>query len=126
MGVYDRQIATALRLIAAKGQAVTWQSIDNGAPADASKPWLPADAVPVEHPVSILFLPDTRSGFEWLAYLQGTEVPQGRMIGLMGAVDFTPSIRDLVVRDGKPIRPLNITPLNPNGETILYTIGFAE
>ena len=61
---------------------------------------------------------------ETIAYLRGTEVPTGSVMGLMGAVNFEPSLKDVVIRDGKELRLENIDVLSPNGKTILYTVVF--
>lgn len=124
MGVYDRQIATAKRLIAAKGQSVIWRQLTDGNPADSDKPWNAGETRKKDHTVSIVFLPDTRSGYEMLRAMGVTEVPKGNMIGLMAQVPFTPALKDIVLRDGVPVAIRTITPLAPNGENILYTVGF--
>ncbi len=124
MGVYDRQIATALRLIKAKGQVVTWRKLDDGAPADSSKPWKPSAATPDDNTVSIVFLPPTKENKQLIRYLKGTEVPTGSLDGLMHAVSFEPAAKDIVIRDGKELVIKSIDPLSPNGEVILYFLEF--
>lgn len=61
---------------------------------------------------------------ETIAYLRGTEVQNGSVMGYMGAVNFEPSLKDVVIRDGKELRLENIDVLSPNGQTILYTVVF--
>jgi len=128
MGVYDRQIATAKRLITKYGQnAVTWKVETNGAPVDALKPWLPTEpATPVTHFVDICFLPVDKEMREFLRYIRGTEVSIGSSIGLMGAVSFTPTIKDTVLRSSVEYRIKWLEPFSPNGEIIFYIIEFEK
>ncbi len=124
MGVYDRQIANAKRQIAAKGQSVTWRVLRDGAPSDPSKPWKPSAGAPDNKTVKIVFLPFTTSNNQLIRYLKGTEVTEGGLTGLMGAVDFEPKAKDVVIRDGKELVVKSIDPLAPNGEVVLYTLEF--
>lgn len=126
MGEYDRAIATAQRLIAKKGMTVTWEQQENGEAPDPSKPWRPAEAEPVEHEVSIVFLPYNRENQQFLSMMTGTEIPQGAEYGLMGAVDFTPNLNDTVVRNGVRLGIEKIDLLAPAGDPVLYTIGFKQ
>lgn len=125
MGEYDRQIATVLRLIEKKGQSVVWNQLNNASPADPSKPWKPGAAGATPHEAFICFVPvrdkETR---KLIQYLKGTDVPIGQLAGLMGQVSFEPSIKDVVVRDGKQLAISSIDWLSPNGQKILCTIEF--
>jgi len=126
MGQFDRQIATALRLIAKYGQSIIWNSIIDGASVDPLKPWKPTDAASTPHPdIKICFVPTNDT--QWrklLAYLKGTEVPTGKLAGLMGQVPFEPTLKDVVDRDGVILRIASLDLLSPNGQKILYTIEF--
>lgn len=124
MGVYDRQIATAKRLIAKFGQSVTWRVVADGTVSDADRPWLETPATPTDYTVAIAFLPLERQFQELLRYIKGAEVATGSIYGLMGAVTFTPSLRDVVLRSAKEYRIRSIDELAPNGEPILYTVEF--
>lgn len=125
MARFDRQIATALRLIAKNGQSVTWNSIVNGAPADPNTPWIPAEPDDIEtHTVDICFLPIDRENMETMRYIFGTEVPGGNSMGLMGAVDFSPFLKDTVLRGSETLRIKKIKKLEPNGQVILHWIIF--
>lgn len=125
MGQFDRQIATALRLIQKNGQKVVWKSIPAETPADPAKPWNGGANVPVQSDVFICFVPvrdrDTRKFF---AYLTGSEIQIGSLAGLMGNVPFEPNLNDVVLRDGKELRMTSIDLLSPNGQKILYTLEF--
>lgn len=122
MGEYDRQVATAKRLIAKKGQDVTWKSLEDGAPSDPSKPWRPSAATSTEHTVKIAFLPVDRRGDETRRYREGTAVPEGSLLGYMAQVDFTPALKDVIVRDGEELTVLNFDLIAPNGTPILYIL----
>lgn len=124
MGTYDRQIATAARLIKAKGQSVTWRQVTDGSPADAGKPWIPGATANTDHTVDMVFLPEDRRDYEFLFAMSGMEVPTGKLTALMPAVGFTPSIKDVVIRDGVKYGIRTIDPLAPNGQVILYTVRF--
>lgn len=127
MARFDAQVKTALRLIEKNGQGVTWRIVRDEAPVDASKPWKPTnDATPVEKNVTICFLTVDRMTFETLSFMDNGEVPQGAVMGYMGAVDFAPSLKDVVIRDGKELRIHYIDELKPNGQTILYKMVFKE
>ena len=125
MARFDRQVQTAKKLIAKNGQLVKWRVIRDAAPVDTAQPWKPTNpATPVEHDVTICFLTVDKDTYETLSYMAGGEVPMGAVMGLMGAVNFELSLKDVVIRDGKELRLVNIEELNPNGQTILYTMVF--
>lgn len=131
MAQYDRQVATALKLIAKFGQqtGVLWNQANN-TPVDG-EPWL-AEAAPVSYPVIIAFLPYTRIGHDFMAYLGKTEVPTGTIVGYMagGGLPFLPALADTVTRvdPGTQSTDLyridDIDRLAPNGQNILWTVYF--
>ena len=128
MGAYDRQIATAKRLIAAKGRACVWSQYENAAAPDPDKPWKPGASVPTPHNVRIVFLPQTGQNSAFLRALTGTDIPIGDDFGLMGmSVDFVPTAKaEIYAADG--VTPLRVVKgfnlLAPDGEPILYTLYF--
>jgi|SRR5688572_25129759 len=126
MGQFDRQIATAVRLIAKYGQAVTWQTVVDGAPVDAGQPWKPTEAADTPNEATICFVPVRDNDWrKLLAYLKGSEVPVGKLAGLMaGNVAFDPKLKDIVIRDGVTLNVTNIDLLSPNGQKILYILEF--
>lgn len=124
MSVFDRQIATATRLIKKYGQSVTWRSLPDGTVTDPDKPWRPVNGGHVDHSPIICFLPDDRENRQFYAYLTGKEVSSGTTLGYMAAVNFEPKLKDIVIRDGVEYQIQNINLLSPNGENILYTIEF--
>lgn len=123
MARFDRQIETAIRLIKKNGQKVIWRQ--TAKPSDTLEPWKQQDAASIDKDAIICFLPVDKETREFLTYIRGTDVPMGSELGLMGAVDFEPSIEDVVLRDGKTYRIKHIDLLSPNGQKILYTIEFA-
>lgn len=123
---YERQIATAKRLIAAKGRSCVWSQMGSGTPADPAKPWKPGEDTPDEYPVNIVFLPQSQ-GMAFLRSLGETDVPIGDDFGLMPAVDFVPTQRaEIYAADGvtllRNVHSFNV--LAPDGEPILYTLYF--
>lgn len=126
MGRFDRQIETAKRLIELNGQKVTWRRIFDD-DINAAEPWKSEDAgAPVEVPnISICFLPINQINNQLIRALTGTdEATTGSVYGLMGAVSFDPSRKDVVIRDGIEYAIKSIDTLSPNGQKILYTIQF--
>jgi len=125
MGVFDRQIATAKRLIAKNGQLVQWHVPQAGA-ANPLTPWKPtAPGTDVSHDVRIVFLPASRVNYELIrALANAPDIVGGKSYGLMAAVDFEPAKTHYVMRNGVQYRIEYIDILSPNGEKILYTIGF--
>jgi len=125
MGQYDRQISSATKLIAKNGQLVKWRIVRDAAPVDTAQPWKPTEqAAPVDHPVTIAFLPLSGDMRKTITRLRGTEVPINSTMGLMAAVDFNPTAKDVVIRDGQEWRIEYIDLLAPNGQKILYTVAF--
>ena len=123
--VYARQTASALKLIKAKGQLVTWRQLTDGSPPDAAKPWIPGAATYVDKTVSIVFVPESRRDMELLRLMKGSDVPMGNLVGYMAATDFTPKIKDIVIRDSVTMGVAAIDTIAPNGEIILYELRFA-
>lgn len=123
MGVFDRQIAQAVRQISQKGQTVTWRQVRDGA-GDVEQPWKPGAAENTDVQVKIVFLPESARNLEFLRLLQGTSVPTGNLTGLMAAQTFIPKVKDIVIRDGVPMGVCSVDPLAPNGEIIMYSLRF--
>lgn len=124
MGQFDRAIATAQRLIKKNGQPVTWRKLTEVA-ANPDEPWNGGTNAVVEHTPFMCFVPAKESATRvFMAYLAGTEVKTGRLAALMGAVDFTPDAKDVVIRDGVELRIESIDKLSPNGQAVLYMVEF--
>lgn len=121
---FDWAIELAKELIDDNGQEVTWRVNREVAPFDPSRPWERDPAAPIEHTVRIVFLPQSRENRELIRAMRGSEVPTGRVMGLMAAGPFEPTLKDTVVRDGKTLAIECIDVLAPNGPPILYTLEF--
>ncbi len=127
---YERQIASAKRAIAAKGQACLWRKpapLDED--ADAWRDVREGD--PTDAPVSIAwFSPrDLGRGTEnFISALAGKmiDVPEGFEIGLMAAVEFEPLPSDTIVKgtdaEGAETSITTIDRLAPDGTPILYFV----
>jgi hypothetical protein len=118
MGVFDRQIAQAARLIAAKGELCQWQS---AAPVITApdKPWIPTTQAPTLYSVRILFTANGNNSLFKL--LSGSSVAAGKKTGLMASVSFLPDPKDVVIRsDGTKLAFESVDALSPNGEVILW------
>lgn len=124
MGVFDRQIETAKRLIDRYGEQCLWQQ--PGEPDPDAKPWHGSDVnPPAPIPVKIAFFPnggDTAMAAV-IAALGDTDINIASEYGLMAAVDFDPATSDtLTDSDGDIVEIVKMTPLRPNGEIILWKI----
>lgn len=122
MGVFDRQIATAKRLIAKYGEDCLWQQPGERNPA--VKPWRGSNDDPPEpHPVKIAFFPNGGELGAVLVALGDTEQVIASEYGLMAAVDFEPATSDVLTdSSGGIVEIVKATPLRPNGEIILWKI----
>lgn len=129
---YERQIATATRLILKYGAMCTWRE---PGPVTGS-PAAPTAGDPSDVAVPIVFLTNTNreslSGL--LSMIADTELPSGGKRGLMPVVPFTPSLSGRICLGPVFKEPaLNLDPKNgidllaPNGvEPILYYLRFVE
>lgn len=124
MARFDRQIATAKRLIKKNGQLVQWRQ--RTSVADPDQPWLGGAPVDTFHDVYIAFVSDEqkddRKSNMYMEAAPSTTI--GRIPGLMGAVDFVPSLEDVVIRDGAELRLVTMDILRPNNQVIMYTLEF--
>lgn len=128
MGVYDRQRASALRIIAAKGETCAWSQTGDSV-EDPDKPWEVPASVPVVYSgIRIAFFPLGANDLEMVKAILKTEVPTGLEMGYMGNVPFEPDLKDLVIRrDGKKMRIVTYGKIDPNGEgAILYQVVVRE
>lgn len=127
MGVYDRQIASAKRQIAAKGRACLWRGNNVAVPSNGLTA---AAAAPVDddNAVSVLFLPDSRQNRAFLQQLAGSDMVIGSDYGLMGQAPFTPQLNDEIYDETgtELLRTVyEARPFAPNGEVILWTLFFS-
>lgn len=126
MGTFDRQIATATRLIAKNGRDCVWRVLNEDAPANTDEPWKHGGNVPGDHSVKIVFLP-SKQGLSFFQQFTSEPLNAGADYGLMAAVDFVPTARARIYNaDGTEfLRGVKaVDPLAPNGDVILYTVQF--
>ena len=116
-------VEMAAQEISANGMAVKWVRVERVPNPD--KPWQAnADREHV-HDVHILFMDSHRYMWEAERSPLRSDTPGGRVLGYMGPVCFTPSVRDRVIRNGVTLTVINADPLAPNGIPILWTVNFA-
>lgn len=113
MSVYTRSIALAKRMIQKYAQVTT--------------PWIVAnedqDADIVTKNVFIVFKA-TNATFAFLRFIAGSNVAIGNVDAIMAVQDFTPTLFDTVVRNGKNLSIKSLDPVQPGGELILWRIEF--
>lgn len=119
---YDRQIASALRQIAAKGQACRWHK--PAAVDPASDSWRDVRTGDPEEPydVSIAWFPPDLQTQRFLANsIDG--IPEGFELGYMGAVEFEVVNGEQIERaTGEFVTVFNVDRIAPDGTPILYTL----
>jgi len=122
MGVYDRAIETALRLIAKYGQVCQWRK-DVTTLVDPDKPWLGGTSEPFIYEPSICFLPagSATSGFELVQFNDG-QVGEFSTVGLMGVHNFEPSVTDVVTRGDQQLVIKKVDALRPAEVPVLYVL----
>jgi len=116
----------AKALIAESGQSVTWRQIVDGDPADALKPWKPGATDETDNTVDIVFFPEDLQGFRVEQRIKGTPIKESYEIGYMAQQTFVPTTKDVMIRDGVEHRVWYIDPIQPDGDDILYVIGFRK
>lgn len=119
MAMYDRQIATAKRLIKKYGvsTAVTYKTIAT----DPDKPWQTVETE-ITETVPVCFLTLDAGSMKTLSMAPGTEVPVGAVLAYMGAVGFKVDLTTTFQYDGKVWSMFWVDKLAPNGRPILYTM----
>ena len=122
MGTYDRQVATALRLIREKGKAVQLKRVT--ANPQAAMPWradAPTEALEAVH---VVVLPFTQKDAETQGYRLDSEVHKKvRKVLLAGAsLSAPPALQDQLVDGAETWDIAYVQELAPNGEQILYTM----
>lgn len=120
MADYSEEIADAKELIAESGQEVIWRKLPHSV---GNQPWRLVSLAAIDYKVNIVFVNRKKENVELLRS-NGDGVQIGSSYGLMGAVDFEPNIKDVVIRDGKEYRITSIDIIQPSGEPILYNIDF--
>lgn len=121
MARFDGAVLLARRLIAKNGQDVTLRGFTAGTPADASKPWKPGVNTKVDKTVKGVFLDYDQK------YVDGTVIQTGDQRVYLPAADtagnaITPEPEGQVLRGTVVWKIINIKPLNPNGQSIMFEL----
>lgn len=123
MTEYSSAIASAKRVIAKKGDACVWRQYTV---ADGNNAWTENEATAtfIDYPVRVVFLPyDSRTTGFTFQHVEG-DVTTFTSYALMGAVAFTPRLRDTIIRsDGTMVKPMGLDMLKPGAEIVLWQIG---
>lgn len=120
MTAYAKQIASAKRSIAAKGELCVWTK---PAPRDpAAKKWRDQrSGLPPENTVRIAWFPPNSVQNKFAQDNGG--VPEGFEVGLMAAVSFEPEVGDPIFRSGgDSVVVWKLDPLKPDGEPIIWEV----
>lgn len=128
MGAYDAAIATAKRLIAAKGRTASMARKIDGTPADPAKPWRPGTPSTESYAsdVPMVFL-DLRTA---QATLFGGKAlaPDVTEVALVAAGDMPerPQLKDLVLDGVRRLVVEDFDVLAPGDADVLYTLHLKE
>lgn len=123
MAVYDRMKDAANRLIEKYGKQTYLRQIRDAAPLNSDQPWIPGGNITsVDRPVTIAFLPDKKenrySQQLGISRMNQTDhMPEGYIVGYMGPVDFTPNLKDLILKDGRYLTIDRLEEVRPNDES---------
>lgn len=127
MGQYDRLRNTATRLITKFGEKVRYINVQDGEPIDG-KDWEVSAPVKTEHILPIVFLPNKSSIEQLFQMMQNGNVQTGNEVAYVPTVNFTPSLKDIIIRsDGVERRLKAISPIQPNGDAVvMYQMDIQE
>ncbi len=120
MAEFDNALTFSLRLITKKGETSTLRRKVDGTPVDAAKPWEPGTPT----------FDDTSVKAVWLNYdvnrVDGQLIQSQDQSVTVAAKDLTvvpdPSTDVIVRADGQRWTIVDVRPLNPNGQTIIYEL----
>lgn len=125
---FERATATALRMIEKYGQGIIFRKIITTDVIDA-KPWDIPSSYTLDYPSAMAFFTmDSSDPYYKTQSWSKTDgvTTTGLVKAYMGAVNFEPSLGDVIVRAGKVYSIVSIDKLAPNVETILYTFILKE
>lgn len=124
MGTYDRQVATAERLIREKGKAVQLVRQTTTTP-DPTKPWEPGESTETLTDAYGVFLNFNQNDMETMSKMAGASEVQAsdRKVLLAAAAAGNPPTTNDKLRDADGDWSIEwVQVLAPNGENILYTL----
>lgn len=118
MARFDNAIALAKRLIKKNGQVVTLRGFSGTPAPDPDKPWKPGPNVPQDQPIEAVFLDYEQK------YIDGELVRMGDQRVFMPADGLTvaPEVEGVILRGAETWKIVNVKPLAPNGQQIMYEI----
>lgn len=125
MTVYSRQLATAKRIIAKKGESVS--ILLSSVAQDQTKPWNTQTTGTTETAKMAFFSVGTQVE-KSLMLAANKPYPVGSLLGYMAYAGYDVDLNSVFTRssDNATLRPINIDILNVNGEKILYTVVFKQ
>jgi len=117
MARFDSAIALAKKLITKNGQAVILRNF-NEIPGAPDKPWKPGGNVPTDQTVQAVFLNYKQD------YIDGTLIQEGDQQVFIPADGLTeaPQLNGQIIRNGEEWKIMNVKPLSPNGQLIMYEL----
>lgn len=121
MAKYDRQVATAKKLIKKYGSIEIFRQIRDV--ADPEKPWEDDGKVTTDTPVYMVFINDSTSLAEvFAAYLAGTTIADGSTVVYIADFGLQPTNKDVLIKDGVEYRIESVETLKPATQTILHAL----
>lgn len=122
MANYNRQIATAKRLIKKYGSPVTFRTIRETASDD--EPWKDSIVVTEDKTVDAVFVEDSTTLQQiFSAYLSGGVVPDGKTTVFLPDFGIQPTNKDVIIKDGIEYRIEKVGTLKPAEQIIMHSLG---
>lgn len=119
--IYDRAIASALRLLKRYGQDCTF--VKPAPHDDTAEPWRDVRAGdPLRTPVKIAWFPPISRTSPMFAFIKQTEVADYTETGLMAFNGFEVEMIDTIERAGIISEIVDFTRLAPAGSPVLFTL----
>lgn len=123
--MYERAIATALRMIDKKGQDGIWVVVETT--KNPNMPWKADEITEAQKPIRIVTLPARRVDQESIFFVPDTEIEAGMVVGLIGKQSFKPTAKDYCIVGNKRFSIKSISTLAPNEEgAILHKVLMRE
>ena len=115
MGAFDSSIIVAKSLITRFGQTVTLQTFASVAGAN---PWDAPNITKTEQSIEAVFLDYEQK------YIDGTLIQAGdqRVIMPASGLSTYPQRESIISRCGDLWKVVNVSPLNPNGQNIMFEL----
>lgn len=120
---YERQIASAKKLIEKFGGDCTYVSSVRGAPTDTDKPWREADVADTQTAVKAAFVPYQTQSRPGLSQSEQVPVAVNEVyVAAASMPSVTPRVGDGILRGSDQVRHriTSVDTYNINGEVIMY------